>query len=280
MGYVVIVICEHENYRFLNIKSKHAQQVLCISISLYVNLKGKLAMSAFAKPGTYDYNATVFSPDGRLYQVEYAVELVNRGATILGIKCPEGVVIAAEENIDPLEEAVQSLKIFQIDKHIGAAIVGLGSDARVLIQKAREEAQGIGLTYDEIADVEAITKKISNIQQVHTQHGGGRPFGTTLIIGGIDKTGPHIFCTHQSGTYRAYKAVSVGAGREAVQTQLKEQYRENLTLKESMQLAIKCLKGSIHARQVQAKIIIAVIPMTTKKIEFLNETEAENFTKN
>ena len=246
--------------------------------SPYVNLKEVSCMSAFAKPGTYDYNATVFSPDGRLYQVEYAVELVNRGATILGIKCPEGVVIAAEESIDPLEDAVQSLKIFQIDEHIGAAIVGLGSDARILIQKAREEAQGSRLTFDEIADVEAITKKISNIQQVHTQHGGGRPFGTTLIIGGIDKTGAHIFCTHQSGTYRAYKAVSMGAGRETVQTQLTEQYKENLTLKDSMQLAIKCLKDSMHVRQVQAKIVMAVIPMSTKKMEFLNETEAETFT--
>jgi proteasome alpha subunit len=236
-------------------------------------------MSAFAKPGTYDYNATVFSPDGRLYQVEYAMELVNRGATILGIKCAEGVVIAAEENIDPLEEAEHSLKIFQIEDHVGAAIVGLGSDARVLIQKAREEAQGIKLTYDENADIEVITKKISNIQQVHTQHGGGRPYGTALIIGGVDKTGPHIFCTHQSGTYRAYKAVTLGVGRETVQTQLIEKYKENLTLEDTIQLATNCLKNSMQTRQTIAKITIAIIPTSTKKIKILNEHEIENLTK-
>jgi len=233
-------------------------------------------MSAFAKPGTYDYNATVFSPDGRLYQVEYAMELVNRGAPILGIKCPEGIVIAAEENIDPLEEARQSLKIFQIEDHIGAAIVGLGSDARAVIQKAREEAQNNKLTYDEPIDVEIITKKISNIQQVYTQHGSGRPFGATLIIGGIDKAGPHVFCTHQSGTYRAYKAIAIGAGREAIQAQLAEQYKENMTLNDSIQLATTCLKDTIQTRQTQAKITLATIPTTTKKINIFNDYKPEN----
>ncbi|MCL1977051.1 MAG: archaeal proteasome endopeptidase complex subunit alpha [Candidatus Bathyarchaeota archaeon] len=236
-------------------------------------------MSAFAKPGAYDYNATVFSPDGRLYQVEYAMELVNRGATILGIKCPEGVVLASEEITEALEKTDQSLKIFQIDDHIGAAIVGLGSDARVLIQKAREEAQGNRLTYDEPIDVETITKKSSNTQQVYTQHGGGRPFGTALIIGGVDKTGPRIFCTHQSGAYKAYKAISLGAGRETVQTQLIENYKENMTLDETIKLAVKCLKNSMQTRQILAKLTVAVIPTTTKKMKLLSETETENLIK-
>ncbi|MCL2641906.1 MAG: archaeal proteasome endopeptidase complex subunit alpha [Candidatus Bathyarchaeota archaeon] len=231
-------------------------------------------MSAFAKPGTYDYNATVFSPDGRLYQVEYTMELVNRGATILGIKCPEGVVLASEEITDPLEESDHSLKIFQIEEHIGAAIVGLGSDARVLIQNARHEAQSNQLTYDEPVDVETITKKCSNTQQVFTQHGGGRPFGAVLIIGGVDKTGPHLFCTHQSGTYKAYKAIALGTGRETVQTQLTEQYKENMTLNQTIELAITCLKNAIHTKQQQpqtiTKITIATIPTTTKKLQILN----------
>ncbi|MCL2135562.1 MAG: archaeal proteasome endopeptidase complex subunit alpha [Candidatus Bathyarchaeota archaeon] len=234
-------------------------------------------MSAFTRPGTYDYNATVFSPDGRLYQVEYVTELLNRGATIIGIKCPEGVVLASEENAEPLEETEHSLKIFQIDNHIGVAIVGLGSDARILIQKAREEAQSNKLTYDEPIDVETITKKSSNIQQVYTQHGGGRPFGAALIVAGVDKTGPHIFCTHQSGTYKAYKATSLGAGRETVQTQLIEQYKENMTLNDTIILAINCLKNSMETRQTTAKITIAIIPTTTKQIKILTDTETEKF---
>ena len=226
-------------------------------------------MSAFAKPGSYDYNATVFSPDGRLYQVEYALEIVNRGATILGIKCPEGIVLASEEITDPLEETTHSQKIFQIDNHIGAAIVGLGSDARVLIQKAREEAQINKLTYEEPADIETITKKSSNTQQIYTQNAGGRPFGAALIIGGVDKTGPRLFCTHQCGTYKAYKAITLGAGKETVQTQLTEQYKENMTLNESIQLATTCLKNSMQTRQITAKITIATIPTTTKTIQYI-----------
>jgi proteasome alpha subunit len=201
------------------------------------------------------------------------MELVNRGATILGIKCPEGIVLAAEEIIDPLEETNHSLKIYQIDDHIGAAIIGLGSDARILIQKAQEEAQSNKLTYEEPADVETITKKSSDIQQVHTQHGGGRPFGAALIIGGVDKTGPHLFCTHQSGTYKTYKATSLGTGREIVQTQLTEQYKENMSLNESIQLAIACLKNAIQTRQTTAKITIATIPTTTKTIQITNNTQ-------
>jgi proteasome alpha subunit len=240
-------------------------------------------MSAFARPGSYDYNATVFSPDGRLYQVEYVMELVNRGATILGIKCPEGVVLASEEITEHLEESDHSLKIFQIDNHIGAAIVGLGSDARVLIQKAREEAQSSRLTYEEPVAVETITKKCSNTQQVHTQHGGGRPFGVALIIGGVDTTGPHLFCTHQSGTYKAYKAIALGTGRESVQTQLNEQYKETMTLNESIQLATQCLKNTIQTKQntiptaTSVNITIATIPTTTKTIQIHhNNTLTEN----
>lgn len=236
-------------------------------------------MSAFAKPGAYDYNATVFSPDGRLYQVEYAMELVNRGATILGIKCPEGVVLASEENSEALEKTNHSLKIFKIDDHIGAAIVGLGSDARVLIEKARIQAQSNKLTYDEPATVETVTKNGSDLQQVYTQHGGGRPFGTALIIGGVDITGPRIFGTHPSGTYKAYKAFALGAGRETVQAMLTEQYKEDMTLNEVTKLAVKCLKNSLQAREVPAKITIAVIPAATKQMKFLTEAEIQSLTK-
>jgi proteasome alpha subunit len=236
-------------------------------------------MSAFAKPGAYDYNATVFSPDGRLYQVEYAMEVVNRGGTILGIKCQDGVVLGSEETTEPLETANHSWKIFSIDDHIGAAIVGLGSDARVLIEKARVSAQSNKLTYDESIDVEVVTKNGSDFQQVYTQHGGGRPFGTALIIAGVDKTGARVFATHPSGTYRAYKAVALGAGRETVQAMLTENYRDNLTLDESVKLAVKCLKNSLVARELPVKIKIAVVPTATKMMRLLDDAELDGLVK-
>jgi len=236
-------------------------------------------MSVFAAPGAYDRAITVFSPDGRLFQVEYAMELVNRGATIMGIQCPEGVVLGSEENIEPLEEAEYSWKIFKVDEHVGAAIVGLSSDARILIDQARIYAQSNKLTYDEPIDVEVITKRICDIQQMYTQHAGVRPFGVSIIFGGVDKTRTHVFGTHPSGTYRGYKATALGAGRETVLTILKEEYRENMNLEENTKLTIKCLVKALEARQLPPRIKIAVIPKTTKQMQMLTDEKVESYIK-
>jgi proteasome alpha subunit len=236
-------------------------------------------MSVFAAPGAYDRAITVFSPDGRLFQVEYAMELVNRGATILGIQCPEGVVLASEENVEVLEEAGYSWKIFRIDEHIGAAIVGLSSDARILTDQARIYAQSNKLTYDEPIDVEVVTKRICDIQQMYTQHAGVRPFGVSIIFGGVDKTGTHVFGTHPSGTYRGYKATALGAGRETVVAILKEEYREDMNVKNVTKLAVKCLVKALEARQLPPRIKVAVIPTETKKLEMLTDETVEGYIK-
>jgi len=236
-------------------------------------------MSVFAAPGAYDRAITVFSPDGRLFQVEYAMELVNRGATILGIKCFEGVVLGAEETVEPLEETGSSWKIFKIDEHIGAAIVGLSSDARVLIDQARIYAQSNRLTYDEPIDVEVVTKRICDIQQLYTQHAGVRPFGVSLIFGGVDKTGNRVFITHPSGTYKGHKATAVGAGRETVMNILKEEYREDMSLEDAVKLAVKCLVKTLEARQLPLRIKVAVIPSATKKMEMLGDEKVEGYIK-
>jgi proteasome alpha subunit len=236
-------------------------------------------MSVFAAPGAYDRAITVFSPDGRLFQVEYAMELVNRGATIMGIQCPEGVVLGSEENIEPLEEAEYSWKIFKVDEHVGAAIVGLSSDARILIDQARIYAQSNKLTYDEPIDVEVVTKRICDIQQMYTQHAGVRPFGVSIIFGGVDKTGTHVFGTHPSGTYRGYKATALGAGRETVLAILKDEYRENLSLEENTKLTIKCLVKALEARQLPPRIKIAVIPKEKKQLQMLTDEKVESYIK-
>ena len=159
-------------------------------------------MSVFAAPGAYDRAITVFSPDGRLFQVEYAVETVNRGATILGIGCSEGVVLGAEETIETkLEDPAFSWKLYEVDKHVGAAIVGLSSDARILIDQARVYAQSNRLMYDEPIDVQIITKRIGDLKQLYTQHAGVRPFGVSIVFGGVDKFGSRIYATHPSGSY-------------------------------------------------------------------------------
>ncbi|RJS85217.1 archaeal proteasome endopeptidase complex subunit alpha [Candidatus Bathyarchaeota archaeon] len=235
-------------------------------------------MSVFAVPGAYDRAITVFSPDGRLFQVEYALETVYRGATILGIVCKEGVVIGAEEKIESrLQDPDFSQKIYEIDEHIGAAVVGLSSDARILIDQARIYTQSNRLLYDEPIDVEMAAKKIGDLKQLYTQHAGVRPFGVSIIFGGVDKTGGRIYTTDPSGSYRAYKAVAIGIGRETVENILKKEYREDLTLEESIKLATKCLVKSLQARGEEPHIKIAVIPVSTKRFRLLSPEEVQKY---
>jgi proteasome alpha subunit len=157
--------------------------------------------------------------------------------------------------------------------------VGLSSDARILIDQARIYAQSNKLTYDEPIDVEVVTKRICDIQQMYTQHAGVRPFGVSIIFGGVDKTGSHVFGTHPSGTYRGYKATALGAGRETVLAILKEEYRENLSLEENTKLAVKCLIKALEARQLPPRIKIAVIPTETKQLQMLTDEKVESYIK-
>ncbi len=237
-------------------------------------------MSMFAAPGAYDRAITVFSPDGRLFQVEYAVETVNRGATILGITCSEGVVLGAEETIETkLEDPNFSWKLYKVDDHVGAAIVGLSSDARILIDQSRVYAQSNRLMYDDPIDIEVITKRIGDLKQLYTQHAGVRPFGVSILFGGVDRLGNRLFATHPSGSYRGYKAVAVGVGRETVINILKTEYHENMKLDEAIKLAIKCLVKALEAREQPTRVKISVIPSATKKLKALTDKEIEAYRK-
>lgn len=238
-------------------------------------------MSVFAAPGAYDRAITVFSPDGRLFQVEYALETVNRGATILGLACSEGVVLGAEEKIESsLQDQNFSWKLYEVDGHLGAAVVGLGSDARILIDQARIYAQSNQLMYDEPIDVEVISKRIGDIKQLYTQHAGVRPFGVSIIFGGIDKTGNRIFQTDPSGTYRGYKAIAVGVGKETVEKILKAEYKEEMNLEDATKLVVKSLVKAFEAREEHPRIKIAVVPAATKKLKMLTVAEIEAHQRN
>ena len=233
-------------------------------------------MSVFAAPGAYDRAITVFSPDGRLFQVEYALETVNRGATIMGIACPEGVVLGAEEKIETkLQDTNFTWKLYTVDDHLGAAVVGLGSDARILIDQARIYAQSNRLMYDEPIDIEMMTKRVGDIKQLYTQHAGVRPFGVSIIFGGVDKTGSRLFTTDPSGSYRGYKAVAVGIGRETVEGILKEEYREDLSLDEAVKLTVKCLTQALVSRGEPKRIKLVIIPSKTKKLQPVNDEQIE-----
>jgi proteasome alpha subunit len=212
--------------------------------------------------------------------VEYALETVNRGATILGIACQEGIVLGAEEKLESkLQDPNFTWKLFPVDTHIGAAVVGLGSDARILIDQARVYCQSNKLMYDEPVDVEIISKRIGDIKQLYTQHAGVRPFGVSIIFGGVDKTGTRLFSTDPSGTYRAYRAIAVGVGRETVEGILKTDYREDIEMEEAKKLCIKCLKKALQARDEQLRVKIATIPASTKTYRPMSDEEVEKYMK-
>lgn len=212
---------------------------------------------AFAQQGGgYDRAITVFSPDGKLFQVQYAQEAVKRGYTALGIKTNDGVVLAAERRTtSELVEDGSVEKIFKIDKHIGAAASGLIADARVLIDRARIEAQVNRIRYDELVSVESLAKTIGDTKQIYTQHGGVRPFGTRFLIGGVGERGPHLFETDPSGVVAAYKAHAIGGGAEEAIEVLEGEYQDDMNLDESTELALialnKVIEGDLNAMKVE-----------------------------
>jgi len=222
----------------------------------------------------YDQAITIFSPEGRIYQVEYALELVKRGAPILGIACPEGVVLAANEVTESrLQDPKYSWKIFQLDNHVGVAIAGLSSDARLLIDHARIQCQSNKLLYDEPLDIEVLTGKIGDIIQVYTQHGGVRPFGVSLIFSGVDLTGQRIFSLDPSGSYKGYKATAVGRKAEEINALLEKEYRDDMTLNEAVDLAVKTLSTALEGKASPETIKVAVIPADTKTFRRLTDEE-------
>jgi proteasome alpha subunit len=194
----------------------------------------------------YDRAITVFSPDGRLFQVEYAREAVKRGTTTVGLKYKTGVVLIVDKRVTShLIEPGSIEKIFEIDNHIGCATSGLVADARALIDRARIDAQINEITYNEKIQVKTLVKKICDFKQTYTQYGGVRPFGTALLIAGVDDKGPQLFSTDPSGALMEYKASSEGAGRNGAMSFFENQYKVGLSMEDAIDLAIKALhKGT------------------------------------
>lgn len=230
---------------------------------------------AFAqRGGGYDRAITVFSPDGKLFQVQYAQEAVKRGYTALGIKTDDGVVLAAERRTtSELVEDGSVEKIFMIDNHIGAAASGLIADARVLIDNARVEAQVNRLRYDESISVESLAKAIGDTKQMYTQHGGVRPFGTRFLIGGVGERGPHLFETDPSGVVAAYKAHAIGGGAEEATEVLEREYKEDMDIAASIKLALMALGNVVDGELEAKKIEMAKVDSDTKVFKKMSEEE-------
>ena len=199
-------------------------------------------MQGQSQQQAYDRGITIFSPDGRLYQVEYAREAVKRGTASIGIRTDDGVVLVVDKRIrSPLMERTSVEKIHKADDHIGIASAGHVADARQLIDFARRQAQVNHLRYGEPVGVETLTKFITDHIQENTQRGGTRPYGAALLIGGIDNGEPRLFAADPSGTPNEWKATVIGGGRSDIQAHLEEEWTDELSLTDGIELAVAAL---------------------------------------
>jgi 20S proteasome subunit alpha 5 len=198
----------------------------------------------------YDRGVSTFSPEGRLFQVEYAIEAIKLGSTAIGIQTSSGVVLAVEKRLSSVLLIPDSVeKIAEIDSHCGAAMSGLVADARTLVDHARVEAQNHRFTYDEAIGIEALTQSVCDLALSFGEGGDGkkkqmaRPFGVALLIAGHDDLkGSQLYFSDPSGTFVRYKAKAIGAGSEGAQTSLAESYSESMTMEEAENLALGTLK--------------------------------------
>ncbi|MEN6611257.1 MAG: archaeal proteasome endopeptidase complex subunit alpha [Methanoregulaceae archaeon] len=222
----------------------------------------------------YDRAITVFSPDGRLYQVEYAREAVKRGTTAVGIKAKDGIVLIVDKRVNSkLLEASSIEKIFKIDEHIGVASSGLVGDARSLVDRARIECQINRVTYGDQMEVEALAKKLCDHMQTYTQFGGARPYGTALLIAGVSDGQARLFETDPSGTLQEYKATGIGIGRPAVMKIFEEEYREDLTIRDAIQMGIKALHSATEGKFDMNTVEIGVIGLENPAFRKMSREE-------
>jgi proteasome alpha subunit len=214
----------------------------------------------------YDRAIVTFSPDGRLFQVEYAREAVKRGTTSLGVTFKDGVVLAAVRPLPPLFVPNSgSDKVHQIDEHIGSTLSGFVADGRVLIDMARVHAQIYRLTYDEPIDVTGCVRELSDRMQIFTQYGGVRPFGVALLIGGVDEKGPQLFEIDPSSAFYGWRAHAIGRGAEEALKILRKSWKENMSQEEGIELAMKALKAGEKEAKIQEVEMAVITPEGFKK---------------
>ncbi len=228
----------------------------------------------------YDMTPTMYSPDGRIYQVEYAMETVKRGTLAIGVCSKEGVIIAVEEKARTLQTTGITQKIFQVDFHIGIAAAGYIPDARIQVDSARFFSQGNRMTYDESVEIGTVAKYLADQSHQFTQYSGVRPNGVSLIIAGIDQKGESIYVTDPSGTYVQYAAVAIGAGSDDVNDFLEKHYTPDMSIDEASSLAIAAINLKDKQKDGVDDIKMAKITTKTKVFEKVSDSDLKNYSQN
>ncbi|MBN1502864.1 archaeal proteasome endopeptidase complex subunit alpha [Candidatus Woesearchaeota archaeon] len=228
----------------------------------------------------YDRAITMFSPDGRLLQVEYAKKTVRQGSTAIGMTCKDGVLLVTDKRIvDKLVVPESVEKVWQIDDHICATASGIISDARVLIERAQIKAQQHRVTYDSPIDTLSIVKDMCNLKQICTQSGGLRPFGVSLLIAGIDDNETKLFETDPTGIYFEYKATVIGEAEPEIEEILFKEYKESMSIDEGLKLGISAIKKTLNSNFNSDRIDAAYISIKDKRFERVSKNKITEILK-
>ena len=228
----------------------------------------------------YDMTPTMYSPDGRIYQVEYAMETVKRGTLAIGVCSKEGVIMAVEEKTRTLQTTDITQKIFQVDFHIGIAAAGYIPDARIQVDSARFFSQGNRMTYDESVEIGTVAKYLADQSHQFTQYSGVRPNGVALIIAGIDQKGESIYVTDPSGTYVQFAAVAIGANSDDVNEFLEKHYNPDMSIDDAASLAIAAINLKEEQKDGTDDIKMAKITTKAKVFEKVSKSDLQKYSQN
>ncbi|KAH7642885.1 proteasome alpha5 subunit [Dermatophagoides farinae] len=219
----------------------------------------------FMTRSEYDRGVNTFSPEGRLFQVEYAIEAIKLGSTAIAVKCTDGVILAVEKRItSPLMDVSATEKISEIENHIACACSGLMADARTMVDRARVETQQHWFLYNEKMSVESCTQAVANlaIQFGDSDSEGSamsRPFGLAILFAGFDENGPSLYFMDPSGTYVSCEAKAIGSGCEGAQQALQEIYNKSMTIDEAIKSVMKILKQVMEEKLSSTNVEVAKV---------------------
>ncbi|TET30430.1 MAG: archaeal proteasome endopeptidase complex subunit alpha [Candidatus Heimdallarchaeota archaeon] len=233
----------------------------------------------FSQPSQFGYDkaTVIFSPDGRIIQVEYAREAVKMGSTAVGIKTDQYVVLAGQKRTFELIESAD--KVFKIDEHIASTFSGYSADGRALLQRARIEAQIERITYGEKIDPEVLSEKIGDYLQSFTQYGGVRPFGIAVLFGSVYELETSLYFIDPGGAIFSCLATAIGSNEAAAKEVLKKGYKRNLTKKAAIKLAIDALKAAVEEDETVLIAEMAIIEIKDGLVQVLSQKDIDEILK-
>jgi len=229
----------------------------------------------------YDRSITMFSPDGRLLQVEYAKKTVKQGSTAIGLACKDGVVLVADKRVTSKLLVVEAIeKMFKIDDHIAVTAAGIISDARVLVDRAQLKAQQHSVTYDSKIDVLSIVKDMCDLKQICTQSAGLRPFGVSLLVAGVEEDGIiKLFLTEPYGLYFQYQAAVIGEGESEIEPILQKKYKPNMSVDDGIKFGLGLMKDFLKAEFNFDRVDVVTVRASNKRYTKLTNDEIKGLMK-